>query len=75
MALYIRVDSLHLNQFEPELRAQRLEIKPMINVFSMIAAAALFVCAVVDLRQQRFVRATLLAAVAAANLIFVASSL
>jgi len=47
----------------------------MINVFSMIAATALLVCAVVDLRQQRFLRATLLATGAAANLIFVASSM
>jgi xanthine/uracil permease len=47
----------------------------MINMFSMIAAAALLICAVVDLRRQNFIRATLLAVAAGANLIFVASSL
>lgn len=64
-----------MNQLVPDFQAQRLETRPMINVFSMIAAAALFICAVIDLRQQRFLRATLLAAIGAANLIFVASSM
>lgn len=47
----------------------------MINIFSMVAAAALLVCAVIDLRRQNFLRATLLAVGAVANLIFVASSI
>lgn len=45
----------------------------MIDVLSLTAGAALLVCAVVDLSQRRYLRATLLTAGAGLNLLFVAS--
>lgn len=45
----------------------------MIDILSMTAATLLFACAVIDINRRKYLRALLLTAVAAVNLMFVAS--